>query len=141
MDNEDPFYIADVSYCAKQYLKWAHNLPRVKPFYAVKTNGNDFIIKMIEKMGGGFDCASIDELDAVLSVSPDIDCSKRIIYSHPCKQISHMIYFKDRGVQLTVADNDNELVKIKHYWPNVKILIRLKATHVGINEIVYENNA
>ncbi|CAF2151956.1 unnamed protein product [Rotaria magnacalcarata] len=126
MDNEDSFYIADVSHCAKQYLKWKHNLPRVKPFYALKTNGKSFIIKVMEKMGSGFDCASIGELNAVLSVCPDINCSKRIVYSHPCKQISHIIDFKERGVKLTVVDNDNELIKIKNYWPNAKILIRLK---------------
>ena len=79
MDSDDPFYIADVSHCAKQYLKWMKYLPRVKPFYAVKSNDNDFLIKIIEKMGGGFDCASVNELDAVLSVCPNIDCSKRII--------------------------------------------------------------
>jgi ornithine decarboxylase len=126
MDNEDAFYIVDLSYCAKQYLKWTHYLPRVQPFYAVKTNGNSFIIKIMEKMGSGFDCASIYELKTVQSICLDIDCSKRIIYSHPCKQISHIKYFRDRGVQLTVADNENELIKIKDYWPNAKILIRLK---------------
>lgn len=126
MEDDDPFYIADVSYCARQYIKWTHYLPRVKPFYALKTNGNSFIIKVIEKMNGGFDCASVGELKAVLSICPEIDCSKRIIYSHPCKQISHITYFKRQNVQLTVADNENELIKIKDYWPNAKILIRLK---------------
>ncbi|CAF3660366.1 unnamed protein product [Rotaria socialis] len=126
MHNDDPFYIADVSHCAKQYMKWKQYLPRVKPFYAIKTNPNDFIIKVIGKMGGGFDCASIEELNAVLSVYPDIDCSQQVIYAHPCKQISHLIYFKNRGVRLTVADNTDELIKIKRYWPNAKVLIRLK---------------
>ncbi|UJR18566.1 hypothetical protein I4U23_005473 [Adineta vaga] len=126
MDNEDPFYIVDVSHCAKQYIKWTHYLPRVKSFYAVKTNDNVFIIKIIEKMGGGFDCASISELNVILSVCPNIDCSKRIIYSNPCKQISHITYFKDRGALLTVADNEYELIKIKEHWPNAKVLIRLK---------------
>jgi ornithine decarboxylase len=126
MVNDDPFYIADVSHCAKQYMKWNYYLPRVKTFYAVKTNSNSFIIRIIGEMGGGFDCASIEELNAVLSIYPEIDCSQRIIYSHPCKPISHISYFKDRNVQLTVADNINELIKIKEYWPNAKVLVRLK---------------
>lgn len=126
MDNDDPFYVADVSYSAKQYLKWKHYLPRVKVFYAVKTNPNSFIIKVIHEMGGGFDCASAGELNAVLSVCPQIDGSKKIIYAHPCKQISHLIDFKNRNVHLTVADNISELVKIKEYWPNAKVLLRLK---------------
>jgi ornithine decarboxylase len=126
MTNDDPFYIADVSHCAKQYVTWKYYLPNIKPFYSVKTNGNHFIIRIIEKMGGGFSCSSIAELDAVLSICPDIDCSKRIIYSHPCKPDSHIKYFKDRNVELTVADNENELIKLNTHWPNAKILIRLK---------------
>lgn len=115
-----------MSYCAKQYLKWQFYFPGVKPFYAVKANGDSFILKVIEKMGGGFDCASANELDIVLSACPHIDCSKRIIFAHPCKQISHIKHFKDRSVELTVADNENEMIKLKNFWPNAKILIRLK---------------
>ena len=126
MENEDPFFIVDVSHCAKQYLKWTYYFPQIQPFYAVKTNGNHFLIETIEKMGGGFDCASIEELNSVLTVCPNIDCSTRIIYAHPCKPISHIQYFRDRNVQLTVADNESELIKLKTYWPNVKILLRLK---------------
>lgn len=126
MANDDPFYIADVSHCAKQYLKWHHYFPNIKPFYAVKTNDSSFILQVMAKMGSGFDCASSTELDAVLSMCPNIDCSKRIIYAHPCKQISHIKHFKERGVELTVADNESEMLKIKMFWPNAKILIRLK---------------
>ena len=146
MTNDDPFYIADFSYSAKQYLNWTQCLPRAKPFYAVKCNSNSFIIKVIKQMGGGFDCASMEELSAVLSVCPNIDCSNRIVYTHRCKQIFHMTYFKDRGVELTVADNKHELIKIKAHWPNAKILIRLKtndshsaiafSTKFGVNEKV-----
>ena len=126
MPNDDPFYVADISHCAKQYLRWSHYLRRVKAFYAVKTNPSMFIIKVIGKMGGGFDCASAEELKTVLSVFPDLDCSTRIIYANPCKQISHIKYFKDRGVRMTVVDNDLELIKIKEHWPDAKVLIRLK---------------
>jgi len=117
-----------------------------EPFYAVKSNSNSFIIKIIEHMGGGFDCTSIDELNAVLEVCPNIDCSKRIIYAHPCKPISHIKYFKDRGVLLTVVDYKHELIKIHSYRPDVKVLIRLKtedshsliafSTKFGANERV-----
>lgn len=146
MINDDPFYIVDISYLEKQYRKWNQYLSHIKPYYAVKSNTNSFLIKVLEKIGCGFDCASIDELDSILSVCSNIDCSKRIIYAHPCKQISHILYFKERGVQLTVVDNINELIKIKSYWPNAKILLRLKtedsqsligfSSKFGVNEYV-----
>ena len=33
------------------------------------------------------------------------------------------MYYQNRGVELTVADNESELIKMKEHWPNVKILI------------------
>jgi ornithine decarboxylase len=126
MNNDHPFYIVDLSHCEKQYLKWKHYLPNIKLFYPVKTNENSLIISIIEKMGGGFACVSIDQFNLVLSTCSDIDCSKRIIYTHPCKSISHMKYFKERNVQITVANNESEIIKIKKYWPNAQILIHLK---------------
>ena len=69
-----------------------------------------------------------------------------LFYAHPCKQISHIKYFKEQGVELTVADNKNELIKIQTHWPNAKILIRLKtidsqsliplSSKFGVNERV-----
>ncbi|CAF3782922.1 unnamed protein product [Adineta steineri] len=123
---DDPFYIVDVSHYPKQYMKWKCYFPDIQVFYAMKTNDNDFLIKIIERLGGGFDCASINELKTVLSLCPDIDCSKRIIYAHPCKPISHIKYFQEKNVQLTVVDNEDELIKLEKHWPNVQILIRLK---------------
>jgi len=129
MNNDDPFYIVNLSHCAKQYLKWKHYLPGIKPFYAIKTNENSLIISIIEKMGGGFDYISIDQFYFVLSTCPNIDCSKRIIYTHPCKPISHMKYFKERNVQITLVNNQTEIIKIKKYWPNPQILIHFKVNN------------
>ena len=126
MASDESFYIADVSYCPKQYMKWLHYLPNIHIYYAVKTNGKRFILQIIEKLGSGFDCASINELDQVLSVCPEFDFSERIIYSHPCKSISHIKYFHANHVRLTVVDNIQEMIKIHTYWPNAKVLLLLK---------------
>jgi ornithine decarboxylase len=119
MDNDN------VLQCEKQYLQWLDYFPNVRPFYTVKTHTNSCIIKIIENMGGGFNCSSINELDVVLSACPNINCSKRIIYSRSCKPISDIKYFKDRNVELTVVDNGDEMLKLKNVWPNAKIFIRL----------------
>ncbi len=72
-------------------------------------------------MNVNFDCASEEELNLVLKTCPEIDCAKRIIYAHPSKPVSHIRSFRSAGVQLTVVDHNDELYKIKKYWPDAKV--------------------
>lgn len=121
-DDDDPFYIVNLSHYARQYQQWMHFLGRIQPFYAVKSNPSSFIIDVLAELGGGFDCASAEELDLVRKTcGKDFDCAKRIIYAHPCKPISHIKQFRDAGVQLTVVDNEDELTKLKAHWPEARV--------------------
>ena len=45
MKSNDPFYIVDVSYYLKEYMKWMNHFPEMKPFYSVKVSDSDLIIK------------------------------------------------------------------------------------------------
>jgi len=120
----DPFYIVDLSHFARQYLQWEKFLPRVIPFYAVKSNPSEHVLKVMSELGGCFDCASPKELDLVMKHR--VDPAKNIVYSHPCKQIEHIKYFKEKGTELTVIDNEDELLKLKEHWPEARILIRVR---------------
>jgi len=123
-ESEDPFYIIDVSAVVRQMLKWRKNLPRVKPFYAMKCNPSAFIMKVVEGMGGGFDCASKQEIGAALGLN--VDAASKIIFAHPCKQVSHMKYARSVGVEMVTLDNEDELYKLKTHWPEAKIVIRIR---------------
>ncbi|CAF1193627.1 unnamed protein product [Adineta ricciae] len=126
-DNDEPFYIVNLSHYARQYQQWMHFLGRIRPFYAVKSNPSSFIIKVLAELNGGFDCASAEELELVRkSCGDDFDFATRIIYAHPCKPFSHIQQFRKAGVQMTVVDNEDELHKLKQHWPEARVLIRLK---------------
>ncbi len=122
-DNENAFYIVDLSNVVKQYEKWIKYLPNIKPYYAVKCNPNIVIIKLLAQMGCNFDCASKEEISMVLSqgVSPD-----RIIFANPCKASSHIKYARSEDIDLLTFDNVSELYKIKLYHPKAKLLVRIK---------------
>lgn len=81
----------------------------------------------MEKLGIGFDCSSIDELKYILTICSNIDCSKRIIYNNRYNSISNIKFLKEHQIQFIVIDNENELIELNKYWPNVKILIDLQA--------------
>ncbi|CAF4037636.1 unnamed protein product [Rotaria magnacalcarata] len=116
----------------QQARRWLHFLGRIHPFYAVKCNPNGFIVRIIAEMGGGFDCASAEELDLVRATyGVDFDYATRIIFAHPCKSVSHIKQFREAGVQMTVVDNEDELKKLKEHWPEAKVLLRLKPDDKG----------
>jgi len=103
-------------------MEWKHFLGRIHPFYAIKSNPNSFIVEILAKLGGSFDCASVEELNLVQKTCGNkFDYATRIIFAHPCKPISHIRQFREAGVQMTVVDNEDELKKLKEYWPDAKV--------------------
>lgn len=127
-DSDESFYIVDLGEVAKKYIQWKKLIPRVHPYYAVKCNPDNEIIKTLGMLGANFDCASKEEFDIVLS--NDIS-SDRIIYANPCKSKSHIKYSKERDIKYLVIDSENELYKIKDVYPEANIIIRLKVDDSG----------
>ena len=58
-----------------------------------------------------------NEIQAVLDLGVPPEC---IIYANPCKQISHLKYAAERGVELMTFDNELELLKVKEHFPAAK---------------------
>ncbi|XP_047428294.1 ornithine decarboxylase-like [Mugil cephalus] len=122
VDNEEPFHVANLDCILERHLRWISNLPRVKPFYAVKCNNTPAVIRMLSALDTGFDCASKAEIELVLShgVTPD-----RIIYAHPAKPLSHIRYACTQGVDIMTFDSKDELVKISRHHAEAKLVVRI----------------
>ncbi|KAK3563803.1 hypothetical protein QTP86_034527, partial [Hemibagrus guttatus] len=115
--NQDAFYVADLGDVLKKHLRWVRVLPRVKPFYAVKCNDSRAVLKVLEMLGAGFDCASKTEIQLVQSLGVE---PSRIIYANPCKQVSHIKYASAHGVQMMTFDSEVELMKVARSHDNAK---------------------
>lgn len=121
-DEENAFYVADLGEVYRQNLRWKLNLPRVKPFYAVKCNPDVEVIRLLAKLGTGFDCASKAEIDLVLGLGVD---PSQIIYAQPCKTKSYLRHAAQVGVAKMTFDNADELYKIKNSYPDAEIVLRI----------------
>ncbi|KAL1965925.1 hypothetical protein VTN77DRAFT_5058 [Rasamsonia byssochlamydoides] len=119
---EDAFYVADMGEIYRQHLRWKMNLGRVKPFYAVKCNPDPEILRLMAKLGNGFDCASKAEIDLALQTGVD---PSRIIYAQPCKTKSFIRYARQKGVKQMTFDNADELYKIKADFPDAELYLRI----------------
>lgn len=122
---EDPehFIIVNLADIIHQYNHWKKKLPRVTPFYAIKSNANPVIIKLLHKLGCGFDVASMKEIQTVLGCG--IEPSK-IVYANPCKSMKYIEFAKNAGVKLMVVDCLCEMEKIRLHYPEADILVRIK---------------
>ncbi|CAI4034592.1 hypothetical protein SMKI_11G0370 [Saccharomyces mikatae IFO 1815] len=119
---ENSFFICDLGEIKRLFNNWMKELPRIKPFYAVKCNPNAKILSLLAELGVNFDCASKVEIDRVLSmnISPD-----RIIYANPCKVASFIRYAASKSVMKSTFDNVEELYKIKKFHPESQLLLRI----------------
>ncbi|KAL3474658.1 pyridoxal-dependent decarboxylase [Aspergillus californicus] len=119
---EDAFYVADMGEVYRQHLRWKMNLGRVRPFFAVKCNPDPEVLRLMAKVGNGFDCASKAEIDLALSTGID---PSRIIYAQPCKTKSYLRHAAKVGVKQMTFDNADELYKIKDCFPEAELYLRI----------------
>ncbi|KAI9724526.1 MAG: Ornithine decarboxylase [Candelaria pacifica] len=119
---EDAFFVADLGEVYRQHLRWKMNLPRVRPFYAVKCNPDPQVLRLLAECGTGFDCASKAEIELVLSMGVH---PSRIIYAQPCKTKSYVRYAAKERVKQMTFDNADELYKTKQLFPDAELFLRI----------------
>jgi len=120
--DEDTFFVGDLGEVYRQHMRWKRNLPRVKPFYAVKCNPDPKVIQLLAGLGTGFDCASKAEIEQVLGMGVD---PSRIIYAQPCKTNSYVRFVAAQGVKQMTFDNADELRKIAKLYPDAELFLRI----------------
>jgi diaminopimelate decarboxylase len=118
----DHFYIVDLKKIINQYNLWKKELPLIRPYYAIKSNPDQMIMKLLSDLGCGFDCASRTEIIEALQHTS----SNNLIYANPCKEITHIQFARSRDVDLMTFDSDCELYKIKLNHPKAEIILRIK---------------
>ncbi|KAJ8289508.1 hypothetical protein GJAV_G00002130 [Gymnothorax javanicus] len=120
----DAFFVVDLGEILRKHFRWVRAMPRVKPFYAVKCNDKYPVVKMLALLGTGFDCASQPEFELMKSL--DVDPS-RIIYANTIKQVSHLKYAADYGIEMMTFDTVAELDRIATHHKNAKLVLRIFA--------------
>lgn len=123
-----PLFLISKSKLLNQLKRFQSLLPRVKPFYAVKSNSHPFILKTFADAGTCFDVASIHEMRTLLDmgVSPD-----RMVFANTVKTPEALKFAITHHIDLMTFDSEYELNKIARYAPGAKVLVRIKVPNVG----------
>ncbi|KAM4049232.1 ornithine decarboxylase-like [Anomaloglossus baeobatrachus] len=120
--DQDAFYVGDLGDVVDKHCRYHKELPRVKPFYAVKCNNSKEVIQTLAILGAGFDCASKAEIDQVLSLGVPAD---DIVYANTCKQPCYIRHAAKHGVLKMTFDCESELIKVAENHPEAEMIIRI----------------
>ena len=78
----EPFSVMNISPIVDQINNWKKWFGSIEPYYALKAQNNPVTRRLFHRMGLGYDCASLPEINGVVSTGCD---PKKIIVSHPFK--------------------------------------------------------
>jgi diaminopimelate decarboxylase/aspartate kinase len=102
-------------------LKSCQNINQI--FYAMKANSNEKILNLFHKMGLGFECTSINEMNRIFELFPDIH-SERILFTPNFAEKSEYIHALNKGTNVTI-DNSYILRAWPECFANKKVLLRI----------------
>lgn len=121
--NPGSFYVTSRTDIRASVDLWNERLPWIKPHYAVKSNHSPLLLRWLREEGVSFDCASMKEIEEVLSVGCSVD---QIIYANPCKGRDDISYANRLGVKTTVVDSMEEVDKIVEEGWKGDALVRIR---------------
>ena len=124
MEARQPEVAVDLELVEARYNTLAAAFRGADIFYAIKANPAPEILDRVAALGGCFDCASIGEIELVLSrgVSPN-----RISFGNTIKKerVIHQAF--EYGVRLFAFDSMAELEKLERSAPGASLFCRILA--------------
>jgi len=114
--------LTDLEVASRQFDKWETTMKGIDPYYAVKCNDSETLVGHFAKKGGGFDCASLEEMKKCIALGAS---PKKIILSNPCKNDRDIIYARSLGIKRMTFDSVTELEKVRELYPEAELLLRM----------------
>jgi ornithine decarboxylase len=116
-----PIAVYNKNEVINRYKWWNLHLPKIKPYYAIKSFTDNHILDTLSKFDIGFDVASRQEIKRVLNYN------KPIILSNPFKTELDIDYAYKKGINTIVCNTISEAFKIKKYNPNGQLIWRIQS--------------
>jgi ornithine decarboxylase len=127
-----PLLVFSLEQLKDNYWVLQNALRDVKIYYAVKSNPDKAIVKVLAEQGSYFDVASDGEMMQLTSmgIAPE-----RMVYANPVKTQSGLMTAKKLGVNHFTFDSDTEIAKMAESAPGGKVLLRVRidATHALVD--------
>ena len=123
-----PLLIVDCARVRAQFRELRAALPGVDLHYALKPLPHAAVVRAVIAEGGWLDLATSGEVSLVQSLGAD---PARCIHTHPIKRERDIRNALDFGVRVFVADNPDEVRKLKRYSDRARLLLRVSFRSPG----------
>eukprot|EP01022_Parablepharisma_sp_SALTPOND_P005177 TRINITY_DN121863_c1_g1_i1.p1 TRINITY_DN121863_c1_g1~~TRINITY_DN121863_c1_g1_i1.p1 ORF type:complete len:435 (+),score=8.19 TRINITY_DN121863_c1_g1_i1:289-1593(+) len=136
-----PLVIVDHNVIRASYKEFAAQFPGIPIFYAMKCFSDIEALRTLYKMGCGFYVSSLYEIAILEQMLKDLPEDERatfmknkVYYTNPVKEIDSIKVAAKYGIT-TAYDCEEELVKLKKYYPGAPLYLRVKAVslHANVN--------
>jgi ornithine decarboxylase len=123
-----PFLVYDLKEIESNFQRISQAFPGLSIYYALKCNPDKAFVELLNRLGTGFEIASIAEARQLINqnVHP-----KNIICLHPIKSPEFLQYMAQHGIDILAVDCFEEVDKIARYAPASKLLIRVVVDNEG----------
>ena len=138
--DERPTFIIDLGTVVRTYDTWVEHLPKVECYYAVKCCSDPVVMAVLAAKGARFDVASYGEISLALEHTG----AENLLLAHPIKTTKTLSYARAVDCDWMTFDSSQELLKIKLYHPEAKLLMRLKVSSMlggGVRRGAHKNTA
>lgn len=127
---ESPFLLLDADRIEANVraVQRAFGLLSPHIFYSMKANPEPIVVETLDRLGAGFDVASLTEIRHLVAagVSPE-----RAIFSSPIKVPAHISEAFALGVDRFAFDSTTELEKLAERAPGSRVVLRLEVPAKG----------
>lgn len=123
-----PLLLIDKEKVIEKISMIGKNISNSKVFYAVKANSDVKIVKLIDRLGLGFEIASEGELNLLSSLGVD---SKKIISSNPVKSDGFLKMARSYGINYFSFDSIDEVDKLAKLAPRCNVYVRVSVPNEG----------
>jgi len=127
-DGPTPYLLCDLNVIDAKLARLRAALPGVVPHYAMKANPEPRLVARLQRLGAGFEIASIHELNQLLGqgINP-----ATVIFSNPIKPAAAIAEAHAHGVSTMVVDSLDEVRKIAAVSPHIQLCLRLETANTG----------
>lgn len=121
-----PLMAISASRLDMQVATFRKYLPKVKIYYAMKSNPAEVVVKHLAQNGVNFDVASAGEMKQLASYGIAAD---RMIYANPTKTPKGMAVAKELKVSTMTFDSEFEVEKMVQSQPGATVLLRIQVNN------------
>ncbi len=131
---DTPKYVFDKTVLINNYNQMKKKLRTCDVHFALKSNGNIEVLKVLNSVGASFECASINEYKRLLEIGVN---NERIIFGLPIKTEKIISTVYEGGCRYIVFDDMRELIKLEKLAPLSKKILRVYVTDLVALNIGY----